>query len=281
MRSLLFLPGNQPSMLISGTQLAADGIIIDLEDAVSMDEKDTARILARNAISFFSYPCPVIVRINGLTTPFWREDLREILKAKPRYIMVPKIECAEELTELEQELCALNAAEPISIIAMIETARGVMEAYHIAAASRHLAGLALGGEDLTADLGCQRTEGGKELLLARQMVVMAAKSAGLECYDTPYTNTKDSAGAGRDAAEARAMGFSGKLVISPGHLRAVNEAFTPTQAEVEFAMRVVQAAEEAKQAGKGAVSLDGKMIDKPVVLRAENILKMVGNAENG
>lgn len=274
-RSLLFLPGNAPNMLIHGGDLGADAVIFDLEDAVSPEEKDAARILVRNTLASLPLSCQTVVRINGLDSGLWAGDLAEIVPRRPNALMLPKTAGAADIRQLEQAVAALEAehhipAGTVGIIPLLETAAGIENAYAIAAASPRVLGLFLGGEDLTADLRCPRTKGGKEIDYARQRMVCAARAAGVEAFDTPFTDVQDSQGLLDDAKYARALGFSGKAAISPRHVQGINQVFSPTSGEIAYAQAVLDAIAGAQ--GKGAISLHGKMIDAPIVNRARQTL---------
>ena len=274
-RSLLFLPGNAPNMLIHGGDLGADAVIFDLEDAVSPEEKDAARILVRNTLASLPLSCQTVVRINGLDSGLWAGDLAEIVPRRPNALMLPKTAGAADIRQLEQAVAALEAehhipAGTVGIIPLLETAAGIENAYAIAAASPRVLGLFLGGEDLTADLRCPRTKGGKEIDYARQRVVCAARAAGVEAFDTPFTDVQDCQGLLDDAKYARALGFSGKAAISPRHVQGINQVFSPTSGEIAYAQAVLDAIAGAQ--GKGAISLHGKMIDAPIVNRARQTL---------
>lgn len=279
-RSMLFLPGNNPNMLINGNCLGADAIIFDLEDAVSPAEKDAARLLVRNTIRYMDFGgCEKIVRINSVDTTYWKDDLSAILPWKPDMILLPKTSTAADvlaadsyITQLEQQL----GMEPntVGLMPLIETALGVENAFQIAIASKRVRALFLGAEDLTADLQCKRTKEGNEIFYARTRLVMATRAAGIEVYDTPFTDVNDDDGAQTDAAFAKALGFSGKASISPRHVEIINQVFSPTQSDIDYAYEVLDAITLAKQQGKGAISLRGKMIDAPIVTRAQQTIAM-------
>ena len=279
-RSMLFLPGNNPNMLINGNCLGADAIIFDLEDAVSPAEKDAARILVRNTLRYMDFAgCEKIVRINSIDTPYWQKDLDTIIPWKPDMILLPKTASAADaqaadsyMTALEQKL----GMEPntVALMPLIETALGVENAFAIATATKRVRALFLGAEDLTADLQCKRTKEGKEIFYARTRLVMAARAAGVEVYDTPFTDVNDDIGIREDAAFAKGLGFSGKASISPRHVEVINEVFSPTQADIDYAYEVMDAIALAKKQGKGAISLRGKMIDAPIVTRAQQTINM-------
>ena len=279
-RSMLFLPGNNPNMLINGNCLGSDAVIFDLEDAVSPSEKDAARILVRNTMRYMDFRgCEIIVRINSIDTPYWQQDLAQILPWKPNLILLPKTSSADDvraadgyITEVEQKL----GMEPntVGLMPLIETALGVENAFAIATAAERVQALFLGAEDLTADLRCKRTKEGREIEYARTRLVMAARAAGVEVYDTPFTDVNDDEGIRKDAAYAKALGFSGKASISPRHVGVINEVFSPSQADIDYAYEVMDAIALAKEQGKGAIALRGKMIDAPIVTRAEQTIAM-------
>jgi len=279
-RSMLFLPGNNPNMLINGNCLGADAVIFDLEDAVSPAEKDAARILVRNTMRYMDFRgCEIIVRINSVDTPYWQADLDAVLPYKPDLILLPKVGLPADaltvdayMTELEQKL----GLEPntVGLMPLIETALGVENSYAIASSCERVQALFLGAEDLTADLQCKRTKEGREIEYARTRLVVAARAAGVEVYDTPFTDVNDDEGIEADAALAKALGFTGKASISPRHVEVINRVFSPSQKDIDYAYEVMDAIRLAKEQGKGAIALHGKMIDAPIVARAERTIAM-------
>ena len=279
-RSMLFLPGNNPNMLINAACLGADAVIFDLEDAVSPAEKDAARILVRNTMKYMDLAgCEVIVRINSVDTTYWKEDLDLILPQKPDLILLPKTSTAndalvadEYMSEIEEKLGMEK--NTVGLMPLIETAAGVENAYAIASCTERVMALFLGAEDLTADLQCKRTKEGREIEYARCRLVVAARAAGKDVYDTPFTDVNDDEGIYTDASLAKALGFTGKASISPRHIDAINSVFSPTEAEIEYAYEVMDAIRLAKEMGKGAIALRGKMIDAPIVARAERTIAM-------
>lgn len=286
-RSMLFLPANNPNMIGNGGLLGADSIIFDLEDAVSPDQKDAARELLKHALQYLDFgKCEIIVRINGLDTPYWQDDLQEIIPFRPDVIMLPKVSGPEDIQTLANTLTALEQDShrqvgSTRILALLETALGVENAFAIARSSPRMIGLFLGAEDLTADLRCRRTKEGGEILYARGRIISAARAAGIDAYDTPFTDVSDLEGLAADAAFAKGLGFSGKACISPGHITIVNQTFSPTPQEIAYASDVIAAIEEAKRLGKGAISLRGKMIDAPIVQRARLILEAAAEIQGG
>ena len=277
-RSMLFLPGNSPNILLNADFLGSDSIILDLEDAVAPTEKDAARILVRNAITSIGYTREVIVRINPVESPYWQKDLRAIIPVKPDMIMPTKVGCAADvkivadfITQLEKEFSMEEGG--VKMIPLIETALGVENAYEIASADSRVTAIFLGGEDFTADMRCKRTKEGTEIFYARSRMVLAARAAGVDVYDTPWTDVEDYEGLIEDAKFAKSLGFTGKSSISPRHIPFINEVFSPTEEEIQYARDVFACIEKAKAEGKGVVSLRGKMIDAPIVARARQVLE--------
>jgi len=279
-RSMLFLPGNNPNMLQNGSVLGADAVIFDLEDAVSPAEKDAARILVRNTMKYLDFSgCETIVRINSIDTPYWQKDLDEILPYTPDLILLPKTGCAADVETVDDYMTALEEKlglekNTVGLMPLIETAMGVENAYAIASARGRVEALFLGAEDLTADLRCQRTKAGREIEYARTRLVVAARAAGVDVYDTPFTDVNDDEGIWTDTQLAKSLGFTGKSSISPRHVEVINQVFSPTQKEIDYAYEVMDAIRLAKEQGKGAIALHGKMIDAPIVARAERTIDM-------
>jgi citrate lyase subunit beta/citryl-CoA lyase len=270
---MLFLPGNNPNMLINGNCLGSDAVIFDLEDAVAPAEKDAARILVRNTLKYMDFRgCERIVRINSIGTPYWKEDLKQLIPYKPDLILLPKTETAEDVQKVDAYMTELGAQT--GLMALIETALGVENAFQIATASPRLKALFLGAEDLTADLQCKRTKEGREIEYARHRLVVAARAAGVDVYDTPFTDVNDDEGIVADATYAKALGFTGKASISPRHVEVINAVFSPTQKDIDYAYEVMEAIALAKKQGKGAIALHGKMIDAPIVARAMQTISM-------
>ena len=277
-RSMLFLPGNTPNLLVNSPYLGADAIIFDLEDAVSPAEKDSARILVRNTLRYLDLGGrETIVRINAIDTDYWKKDVEEIVAQGPDILMLPKSSRPEDIqtadayiTQVEERVG--GGRHGVRLMPLIETALGVENAFAIATASPRVTALFLGAEDLTADLRCQRTKEGQEIAYARSRLVTAARAADIDVYDTPFTDVNDDEGIWRDAEAARALGFTGKASISPRHIQAINTAFSPSQAEVDYAYEVMDAIRSAKEQGRGAIALRGKMIDAPIVARAQRVI---------
>ena len=278
-RSMLFIPGNTPNLLINGNCLGADMVIFDLEDAVSPDEKDSARVLVRNTLRYLDFSAlGTIVRINSVDTPYWKKDLDEILPLRPDMIMLPKSGTAEDIRTVDAYMSSLEKKQgleenSVRLMPLIETALGVENAFAIASACARVQAIFLGAEDLTADLRCKRTKEGKEIEYARTRLVVAARAANVDVYDTPFTDVNDDEGIRVDAEHAKALGFTGKASISPRHVDVINEVFSPSQKDIDYAYEVMDAIRRAKEQGRGAIALHGKMIDAPIVNRAKQTIE--------
>ena len=272
-RTMLFIPGNNPGMLQDAAILGADSIILDLEDAVSLTEKDSARILVREALKTIDYSqVEVVVRINPLSTDFGSQDVEVIARVKPDMLLIPKAN-EEEIRLVDKMLDQIERDEgyptgSLKIMALIETAYGLVNVYSIIKASKRVVGVLLGGEDLTWDLGIQRTKEGEEIFYARSKVATVCRALKVDCIDTPFTDIGDDEGLTKDTAKAKSLGLTGKAAINPRQLEIIHSVFAPTEAELKHALKVLNAMEQAEKEGKGVCSLDGKMIDAPVINRA-------------
>lgn len=277
-RTMLFVPGNSPAMLLNADIHGADALIFDLEDAVAPAEKDAARVLVRRAVQALGYAgCEIIIRINPLDSAYIKQDIEAMVPLRPAMFMPTKVASAEEVKQIAALVAAAEtangmAAGSVGFIPLLETAAGIEQAYEIARSDERVKAIFLGAEDLTSDLQAVRSKQGDEILYARGRVVTAARAAGIDAYDTPFTDVNDEEGLDKDARFARGLGFTGKAVISPRHVAAVNAVFSPSQEEIDFARQVMAAIREGERLGKGAVSLNGKMVDKPIVDRARRVL---------
>ncbi len=276
-RTMLFMPGNNPGMIQNAGILGADSIILDLEDAVSITEKDAARILVKNAIKNVNfYETELTVRINPLSTAFGFEDLDTIARVRPDAIMVPKATVEDiktvckKLEEIENE--EGFEKESIKIFPLIESAFGLENIYDILRASPRIVGMLLGAEDLTADLEIKRSREGEEIFYARNRAVVACRACKVDAIDTPFSDMEDMEGFIKDIQKAKSLGMTGKAAINPRQIDTIHHVFAPSESEIIYAQRVMMAQEEAKREGKGVFSLDGKMVDAPIIARAQNIL---------
>lgn len=277
-RSLLYVPGNMPSMLQNIPLFNCDAIQIDLEDAVPYSEKDAARILVRRFLEGYkNRNKEILVRINGLDTKWALDDLKTVLPALPDGIRLPKADSPEVverldtlLTEYEEEL-----GLPIGhfrILPSIETAEGVINAVQTARSSPRLIGLAFGAEDYTATMEIERTKSGEELFNARMNVLWGAKAAGIQAIDSIFADVNDMEALRKETELIKRLGFTGKCMVNPRQIDIIHDVFAPKQAEVDYALEVMDAIKRAREMGTGVISLKGKMIDRPVVVRAARVL---------
>lgn len=272
-RTLLFIPGNNPGMLQNSDILGADGLIIDLEDAVALSEKDAARFLVREYLTNFKPTTDIFVRINPLDSPYFYDDLDSIKDLNIKGIVLPKAS-VESMVSLDKYLTENNV--DFNIIALVETALGLESALDILQKSKKIIGVFLGAEDLTLDLGAKRTKESDEIAYARSRIIAVSKAMEIEAIDTPFTDTDDMVGLKIDTLHAKDLGMTGKAIISPRHVEEVNKLFSPSQADLDYALRVVEGVKSANEKGLGAFSLDGKMVDAPIIKRALNLLKLSG-----
>lgn len=284
-RSVLFMPGDSMRKISKGVQIDVDSLIMDLEDGVAVNRKEEARRTVVEALRTLDFGRRErLVRINPFSTPFPHQlagppadDLRATIGAQPDGYVIPKVETAEHirivnsyLTQAENE--AGWPADSIRLLAMIETARGVLNVGQIAGASPRLAALVFGAEDLASDLGAQRTRAGEEVFYARSAVVMAAAAYKLQAIDMVFVDLHDLAGLEEECRVARQLGFAGKTAIHPRQVEVMNRVFAPSPAEIEAALRLAQAFAAHQAAGAGAFELDGKMVDLPMLRAAERVL---------
>lgn len=283
-RTMMFVPGNNPGMMADAHIYGPDSIMLDLEDSVTMAEKDAARLLVYNALKTIDYGnTEMVVRINPLNTPYGKKDVEAVVKAGVDVIRMPKTETAEEVVELEQEIekveKELGCLGRTQIMAAIESTKGIVNAYPIATVSKRMMGIALGAEDYCANLKTQRTQGdnpnfGMELLMARQMIVIAARAAGIDALDTVYSNLNDMETFRREVELIKALGFDGKSIINPRQIEIINEVFAPKQKDIDKALTILAAIKEAEKKGSGVIAVNGKMVDKPVVIRAQRTIEL-------
>ena len=266
-RTMMFLNAQKPGLIKDPYIYKPDSIMLDLEDAVAENQKDAARFSLYHALKEINYRgCERVVRINGLDTPYWEEDIHCAVAGGCDAIRIPKTESALDVQRVETvvEECEKQYGIPEDhtlIMAAIESARGVMKALDICEASERMFGIALSGGDYTKDLQTHITGTGLELMGARQNMIIAARAAGVQCFDTVYTNLDDMDGFRRDVETIHLMGFDGKSIINPRQINIVHEIFTPTQKDIIFAEKVVKEIDEKKKLGIGVFTVDGKMID--------------------
>ncbi len=279
-RTMLYVPGNNAGMVKDAQIYRSDSIMFDLEDSVSVNEKDAARFLVYKALRTQDYEgIETVVRINSLDSPHGKEDIKAMVLARPGVIRLPKTETAQDLLDVEElvgkeEKKLGIEAGTIKLMAAIETPKGVLNAYAIAVSSSRLIGIALGAEDYVTSMKTRRYDDGTELLFARSMIVNAARAAGIYALDTVYTDLNNEEGFLREVSLIKQLGFDGKSIISPRQIDPVNRIFAPAREELEHALQVVEGIKEAEAKSSGVIAVNGKMVDKPIVERAERIIEL-------
>ena len=276
-RSRLYLPGNSPKLMLNAGIHKPDAVILDLEDSVAPDKKAEARLVVRNSLRGLNfYGAERMVRINQL--PEGLKDLEFVVPHYVNLILLPKCESADQVKAVDEKITQILAGagldHPVFIMPIIESALGVVNAYQIASASDRVAALAIGLEDYTADLGTQRTREGRESFYARNQLVNAAKAAGIQAIDSVFSDVADMDALREVVLEAKSLGFDGMGCIHPRQIKVIHEALAPTETEIAKAKKIVLAFDEAAENGLGVVSLGSKMIDPPVVRRAQNAINM-------
>jgi citrate lyase subunit beta/citryl-CoA lyase len=279
-RTMLYVPGNNAGMIRDAAIYQSDSIMFDLEDSVSYREKDAARLLVYYSLRTLDFEgIETVVRINGLDTPYGREDIKAMVKARPFAIRLPKTETAQDVLEVEALIATEEQKNGIPIgttrmMAAIESPLGVLNAYAIATSSKRLIGIAIGAEDYVTSMKTSRSPDGVELMFARGMLVTAARAAGIGAFDTVYSDLNNEQGLRKEVELIKQLGFDGKSIISPRQIAIVHDVFNPTPKQIANAKMVLQAIEEAKAKGSGVIALNGKMIDKPIVDRAMHTLDL-------
>lgn len=278
-RSMLFVPGANAAMLSNAFIYQADALMFDLEDSVILREKDAARRLVYHALQHPLYQeQETIVRVNALESPHGLADLQAVVRGGANIVRLPKTDRAQDVVDMAQEIAAIEAAcgrQPGStgLLAAIESAEGITNAVAIAQASSRLIGIALGAEDYVRNLRTERSPEGIELLFARCSILQAARAAGIQAFDTVYSDASNDAGFLQEAALIKQLGFDGKSLINPRQIELIHNLYAPTASEVAHAQRVTDAAIAAEREGRGVASLNGKMIDGPVIERARLVLQ--------
>ncbi|HFV1690778.1 TPA: citrate (pro-3S)-lyase subunit beta [Streptococcus pyogenes] len=278
-RTMMFVPGANAAMLRDAPLFGADSIMFDLEDSVSLKEKDTSRALVHFAIKTFDYSSvETVVRVNGLDS-CGALDIAAVVLAGVNVIRLPKTETAQDIVDVEAVIERVERENSIEVgrtrmMAAIESAEGVLNAREIAKASKRLIGIALGAEDYVTNMKTRRYPDGQELFFARSMILHAARAAGIAAIDTVYSDVNNTEGFQNEVRMIKQLGFDGKSVINPRQIPLVNEIYTPTEKEIDHSKQVIWAIREAESKGSGVISLNGKMVDKPIVERAERVIAL-------
>ena len=276
-RTRLYLPGNQAKLMLNSGIHKPDGIILDLEDSVSPLEKDSARLIVRNALRHINfYGSERMIRINQGEMGF--KDLESIIPHNVHLVLVPKAESAQQIQEVDKKIEDIskkhNISNKVYLMPIIESSLGIINVHEIAKSSKNNVAIAIGLEDYTADIGIERTNDGQESLFARCQLINAARSASIQAIDTVFSDVNDENALRNSTKEAKQLGFDGKGCIHPRQIKPIHEEFAPTNSEMQKAMDIVLAFDNAKQKGLGVVSIGSKMIDPPVVKRAHKIIEM-------
>ena len=278
-RTSLYASASSPVNMIQAAFYEEDCLVYDLEDSVSAAEKDSARFLVCKELRYHRPKDKyVVVRVNGIYSEYIEEDLEAVVRARPDAIRIPKVEYGKEVKSIASRISEIEKKAgieegSIKLWCNIESYMGVLNAREIAMADPRVEAMALGAEDFTASMGAVRTRTGMEVFYARNAVLLACREAGIDALDIVFSNINDMEGLKEDAALSRNLGFDGKTVIHPRQIEAVNACFAPSEKEVRYAVRVLQTLEEGSRMGKGVITLDGSMLDKPMELRARATLE--------
>jgi citrate lyase subunit beta/citryl-CoA lyase len=283
-RTMMFVPGANAAMLRDAPLYGADSLMFDLEDAVSLKEKDTARLLVYHALTTFDYSAvETVVRINGLDT-VGRQDIEAMVLAGVNVIRLPKTETAQDIIDVAAVITEMEQKYEIEsgktrMMAAIESAEGVLNAREIAKASDRLVGIALGAEDYVTNMKTRRYPDGQELFFARSFILHAARAAGIAAIDTVYSDVDNTEGFLAEVELIKQLGFDGKSVINPRQIPLVNKVYEPTDKEIQQAKEVIWGIREAEAKGSGVISVNGKMVDKPIVERAQRVIALAKAAK--
>ena len=279
-RTMMFMNAQKPSLIKDAYIYGCDSIIMDLEDAVAENQKDAARFSLYHALKTIDYgDTEVIVRINGLDTPHWQEDIRCVVAAGADGIRIAKCESAEDVKLVEKHV--LEAEKEFGVeegrtllMAALESPKGILNAYEIVTASDRMFGCAISGGDFRKSMHVQIEKGGIEMLTARGNMLLAARAAGVQCFDTMFPNVDDMEGFKEEVIQNHKMGFDGKSIISPKQIRFVHETFAPTPKEIAYAEKLINSFNEQADAGVGVYTVDGKMVDLPFFEDARRIIAL-------
>ena len=279
-RTMMFMNAQKPSLIKDAYIYGCDSIIMDLEDAVAENQKDAARFSLYHALKTIDYgDTEVIVRINGLDTPHWQEDIRCVVAAGADGIRIAKCESAEDVKLVEKHV--LEAEKEFGVeegrtllMAALESPKGILNAYEIVTASDRMFGCAISGGDFRKSMHVQIEKGGIEMLTARGNMLLAARAAGVQCFDTMFPNVDDMEGFKEEVIQNRKMGFDGKSIISPKHIRFVHETFALTPKEIAYAEKLINSFNEQADSGVGVYTVDGKMVDLPFFEDARRIIAL-------
>ena len=286
LRSLLFVPGNRANMLEKAIGLRPDAVVPDMEDSVPITEKATAREMVASFLPRLAEAGhQSIPRVNSLNTGLMDDDLAAVIGPHIVGVSVGKVGSAKDVRQIADAVGRLEVAAGISfgttsLVLWVETASAIVNASSICKASKRVIAIAFGGEDLTNDMAIPRTESEEEIAYPRSVVAVAARAAGVLALETPYFNYRDDEGLRRNSTASRNLGFRGRFAIHPSQIKGINASYLPSEEEIDHARRVVDAFAEAETRGSAATSLDGMVIDVPVVERARKVLSVAQSIPN-
>ncbi|MBD8976074.1 aldolase/citrate lyase family protein [Veillonella magna] len=279
-RTMMFMNAQKPSLIRDAYIYGSDSIILDLEDAVAENQKDSARFSLYHALKTIDYGnTEVIVRINGLDTAHWQEDIRVVVAGGADGIRIAKCESADDVKLVEEHVLRAEREFGVTegrtlLMAALESPKGIMNAYEIVTASDRMFGCAISGGDFRKSMHVQINRGGIEMLAARSQMLLAARAAGVQCFDTMFPHLDDKEGFEAEVRQNREMGFDGKSIISPKQIRFVHETFAPTAKEIAYAEKLVRSFNEQADAGVGVYTVDGKMVDIPFFEDARRVIEL-------
>lgn len=279
-RTMMFMNAQKPGLIKDAYIYGSDSIILDLEDAVAENQKDAARFSLYQAVKNVEYgTTEILVRINGLDTPHWQEDIRCVVAAEADGIRIAKCESAADVRLVEEHVLAAEKEFGVEVgrtllMAALESPKGIMNAYEIVTASDRMFGCAISGGDFRKSMHVRIEEGGIEMLVARGQMLMAARAAGVQCFDTMFPHIEDMEGFRQEVIQNRKMGFDGKSIVSPKQIALVHDIFAPTQKEIQYAEKLVRSFNEQADSGIGVYTVDGKMVDIPFFEDARRVIAL-------
>ena len=279
-RTMMFMNAQKPGLIKDAYIYGVDSIMLDLEDAVAENQKDAARFSLYHALKTIDYgDTEVIVRINGLDTPHWQEDIRCVVAGGADGIRIAKCESAQDVKTVEEHTLAAEREFGVEegrtlLMAALESPKGILNAYEICAASPRMFGVAISGGDFRKSMHVQIIPGGIEINAARSLMLLAARAAGVQCFDTMYPHLSDKEGFEAEVRQNHEMGFDGKSLINPRQIRYVHETFAPTPKEIAYAEKLVRAYNEHAKSGVGVFTVDGKMVDIPFAEDAKRVIAL-------
>ena len=278
-RSMLFVPGANTAMVTSAFVYRPDTVMFDLEDSVALSEKDTARLMVYHALQHFTYnDIETAVRVNPLDSVFGPLDLQAAIRGGADIIRLPKTDTVDDVLDMQNAIekieKEIGRTKKTKLLAAIESAEGVVNAVQIARCSNRLMGIALGAEDYVRDLRTQRTKEGAELTGARSQILLAARAAKIQAFDSVFPDVRDKEGFIKEVNYVKGLGFDGKSLVNPNQISILHDIYAPSEKEIDWAYEVVEAAQQAEKNGLGVVSIDGKMVDAPIIARAEFTLEL-------